>query len=293
MEIFDGPRAELGEAPFFHEPSNELWWVDLYRRRIHATSLVSGTSRSVDLQRRASFVFPGRDSSERLLGAPDGLVTLNGDHSSDTLISIDETDEDTCLNDGKADERGRLWVGTLSLSRATAKCALYRVDLDGSVDKVLTDVGLSNGLGWSPDGSVFYYIDSHTQTISAFDFDSAAGSISNRRFFAEIPGGQGMPDGLAVDQDGGVWVALYRGAAVHRYGLDGKLDQVVTLPATYPTSVAFGGATGRTLFVTTAMALLSEDERKAESAAGRLLALDVGVAGTAVHLPAIEALSTA
>jgi sugar lactone lactonase YvrE len=144
---------------------------------------------------------------------------------------------------------------------------------------VISNTTISNGVGWSPAGDRMYFIDSTTHRIDVFDYDPASGEISGRRAFAEIDPSDGMPDGMTVDSEGGVWVCLFGGAALRRYGEHGALDGHIELPVTNPTSAAFGGPDLRTLYVTSARHGLSDEQRAAEPPAGAVLALRPGVGG--------------
>jgi sugar lactone lactonase YvrE len=188
---------------------------------------------------------------------------------------------DLRLNDAKADPAGRLWVGSMSPG-GRAEGALYRVAPGSRPQAVLEGVAISNGLGWSPDGERLFYIDTPTQRIDVLDFDVRSGVAIGRRPFAAVPSGAGRPDGLAVDAEGGVWVALFGGAALRRYGAGGDLDAVVSLPVSHPTSCAFGGAALDELYVTTASRPLDEAARRESPLAGRLLQLRPGVCGAPV-----------
>jgi sugar lactone lactonase YvrE len=150
-------------------------------------------------------------------------------------------------NDAKADSDGRLWLGTMAYDYSNRLGRLYRLDAAGLVP-VLSDVGISNGLGWSPDDRLMYYIDTTLDRVDVFDF--VDGTLLNRRTFAVVD--RGKPDGLCVDADGGVWVALWGGSAVHRYSPDGVLDRVVEVPTPLVSSCAFAGPDYRTLIITTA-----------------------------------------
>jgi sugar lactone lactonase YvrE len=158
--------------------------------------------------------------------------------------------------------------------------ALYRY-ADGVLDRVLDRVSLSNGIGWSPDGRTMYYVDSPERRVDAFDFDLAAGAIANRRVFVSLD--EGTPDGLTVDDEGGVWVALWAGWCVRRYMPDGALDAVVDLPAAKVTACCFGGDDGRTLYVTTASVDLADEERRRQPHAGCVFAAYPGVSGPPAH----------
>ena len=144
-------------------------------------------------------------------------------------MPIDAERTDTRTNDGACDAAGRLWVGTMALDERSPLGGLYRVDADLSVTTVLTGTTISNGLGWSPAGESFYFIDSPTRRVDVFDFDPETGALENRRRFAAVEVEGAVPDGLAVDAEGGVWVALHGGWGLRRYAPDGELAAVVDL----------------------------------------------------------------
>jgi sugar lactone lactonase YvrE len=157
--------------------------------------------------------------------------------------------------------------------------ALYRLDEDGSVVRVLSDVSISNGIDWSPDDRHMYYADTPTGRVDCFEFDAARGTLRNRRPFVTIPSDAGWPDGLTVDESGHVWVALWQGGAVHRYAPDGSLERVVRFPVTLTTKAMFGGPDRRDLYVTSAWIDLDEDERARQPMAGGLFRVRADVAG--------------
>jgi sugar lactone lactonase YvrE len=157
--------------------------------------------------------------------------------------------------------------------------ALYRLDPGGELSLVVPDRTISNGIGWSPDGTTMYYIDSTTQKVVSYAYDLDTGNLGEQTTLAEIDAADGAPDGLAVDAEGGVWVCLFAGAQVRRYRPDGVLDREIGLPLTNPTCPGFGGADLRTLYITTARHRLTDDQLAREPNAGAVLQLDVGVAG--------------
>jgi sugar lactone lactonase YvrE len=162
------------------------------------------------------------------------------------------------MNDGGCDPQGRFYCGSIAYDQAPGRASLYRLDTDHSVSLVFGDVTISNGIDWSPDGGTAYYVDTPTRRIDAFDHDPSKG-LSGRRTFIEIPDGAGFPDGLTVDSEGHVWVALYAGSAVHRYRPDGVLDGVVELPVSQVTACTFGGDALDELFITTTRENLPDD----------------------------------
>ena len=187
-------------------------------------------------------------------------------------------DDSLRLNEGNADPSGVFWCGSMAWDKSPGRGELFRVALDGAVTTVLTDVTISNGLGWSPDGSLAYYNDTPTHRVDVFDWAPGRG-LSGRRPFAHIDPDDGNPDGLTVDAEGGVWVALYGGGAVRRYDPDGSVSAEVEIPgARQVTSVAVGGPSMDQLFVTTSRENLSEDE---QPVAGCVFTAAAGVRGMA------------
>jgi sugar lactone lactonase YvrE len=156
---------------------------------------------------------------------------------------------------------------------------LYRLDADGTVTQMLDDVTISNGLGWSPEGTTMYYVDTPTMRVDQFDFDPVRGDIANRREFVTIRQGGGRPDGLAVDSEGAVWVATWPGYGVHRYLPDGTLDAIIPLPVSNVSSIELGGPDLRDAWITTAWDLLSAEEHAAQPLSGSLFHTRVDVPG--------------
>jgi sugar lactone lactonase YvrE len=163
------------------------------------------------------------------------------------------------------------------------KGTLYRLDPDGRVRRMLGPVSISNGLDWSPDSRTFYYTDLALSRIDQFDFDLATGSIKNRRPFVDFPVEIGYPDGLIVDAEGFVWVALWEGGSLHRYSPDGRLDLIVPVPASQTTKCAFGGKDLRDLYVTSAWVGLDAAARVQQPHAGSLFRVRPGVSGKKIN----------
>jgi sugar lactone lactonase YvrE len=191
-------------------------------------------------------------------------------------------------NDGKVDPMGRVWIGTMDDTETAFTGALYRIDQNLSVTRVLDGVGVSNGLDWSPDGTVFYYTDSKQGLIWRFPFDSQTGNLGRREIFATVPKEQGAPDGLTVDNEGFVWSAHWDGWRITRYDPAGTIERVVWLPVPRVTSVCFGGRNLDTLFITSARTGLSNDELLEAPLSGALFSCQPGVAGRAPNYAKID-----
>ena len=201
---------------------------------------------------------------------PDGTLTARPELWSDSGVR---------MNEGGCDPDGRFYCGSMANDQSVGAACLYRLDPDGSVEVVLNHVTVSNGLEWSPDGSLVYYNDTATFTISVFDYDTAAG-LTNRRMFAELPDG-GRPDGLTVDSEGGVWTAVSNASAVYRYSAEGVLEEKLVVPARKVTACTFGGEYLNQLFITTSQENIDTRE---DPLAGSLFRADVGVKGLPVRL---------
>jgi sugar lactone lactonase YvrE len=275
-------RDELGEGPLWDDRTGELLRVDITRGRIHAWTPASDEARVHELGGEVSAVVPRAHASGWIVTIDRRLVLRDGTLER-ALVEVEHDRADNRFNDCKCDPQGRLWAGTMSKSRTPGAGALYRLTADGELERMVAGTTISNGLAWSPSGERMYFVDSTTQRIDVFDFDGAGGAVADRRPFASIGREDGMPDGLTIDAEGGVWVCLFGGAAIRRYAADGALDVAIELPVTNPTSATFGGADLRTLYVTSARHRLSPPRLAREPLAGAVLALEPGVRGLPAH----------
>ncbi|MDO0932847.1 SMP-30/gluconolactonase/LRE family protein [Streptomyces sp. DG2A-72] len=246
-EVAVRAEATLGEGPTWDAAAGRLIWVDILGGRVHTYDPATGrrTLRIVDQHVGAA---KPRVGGGLVLNLVDGVGLLDADGGFRWLHR--ERVPGRRANDAAVAPDGSLWAGTMRYDEAPGGGTLSRVSGDGSVEAVLDDVAVSNGTGWSPDGRRMYYIDSPTRRVDVFDHE--AGRVSGRRPFVAIEEGAGFPDGLTVDADGCVWVALWDGAAVRRYTPDGELDRAITLPTPRVTACAFGGADLTDLYITTA-----------------------------------------
>lgn len=274
-------RDQLGEGPHWDDEAGELLHVDIAAGLLHGWSPASDRRRRLAFDGELSAAIPCAGGGH-LLAIGHELRLRRPDGALSTLATV-ERDDDTRLNDCRCDAQGRVWAGTMSKSRRPGAGALHRVTAGAPIERVLAGTTISNGIGWSPDGATMYFVDSTTQRLDAFDFDADSGAISGRRALARVDPADGLPDGLAVDVEGGVWLCLFGGAAVRRYAPDGTLDVIVPLPVTNPTCPAFGGPDRATLYITSARHRLSAARLAVEPLAGALLALDPGVRGLPLH----------
>ena len=274
-------RTELGEGPLWDDRRQRLLFVDIMRGHVHEFDPGSGVDRVVEFPWSVGAVAL-YESGDWLLAAADGFYSADPATGATTLVSAVEADlPGNRMNDGYVDARGRFWAGTMGMHRVRNAGTLYRLDPDGSVYPMVTPVSTSNGIDWSPDNRIAYYIDTPTGRVDQFDFDLPAGTLTNRRPFVEIPSAEGFPDGLIVDAEGCVWVCLWKGASVRRYAPDGRLDITIPTPAAQTTKCAFGGANLDELFITSAWTGLTDAERAAQPQAGGLFRCRPGLKGRA------------
>lgn len=251
--------AYHGEGPVWDEDAACLLWVDVHRGDVLFTSPHGNTERR-HVADVAACVVPRRAGGYV-------VATGTGFLIGDDVIDLWD-DETVRMNDGACDREGRFFCGSMSVDGRTGRAALYRLDPDRSVHVVHSGVTISNGISWSPDGSVAYYVDSPTHRV-----DACAPDLTGREAFVKVE--DSLPDGLTVDAEGGVWVALWGSGRVHRYDPHGILEAVVEVAARQVSSCAFGGRDLATLFITTSAEKLSHPE----AAAGALFAVDPGVRG--------------
>jgi sugar lactone lactonase YvrE len=275
-EQVTGPVAYHGEGPVWSERWGGLRWVDMLAGDVLSLA-DDGTIDRRHVDNVAAVIRPRRQGGA-VIGVERGFALEEADG---TLTHLGElwSDTNVRMNEGGCDPDGRFYCGSMAYDERPGAGALYRLDPDDSVHVVLENVTISNGLEWSPDGSRAYYNDSPTQRIDVFDYDSESG-LSGRRPFAEVPAEAGAPDGLTVDEEGGVWVALYGGGSVRRYTPEGMLDEVIEVPAKQVTACTFGGSGLDQLFITTSREDLKPSE---DPLAGSLFRAAVGVAGLPVR----------
>lgn len=274
-------RALLGEGPYWVPEDDCLLWADIQRGDLHRTYLPSGET-ATDNFGAVSAAFPALGGG--ILTAGGSRLTLHtpaerGGHWVSRTVAEVPAREGVRFNDGGVDPAGRVWVGSMHVGETEPLGELYRLEPAGGLTAVVKGVTISNGIGWSPDGSRMYYTDSPMRRVEEFDYSSATGEASRRRVFTDLSAAEGIPDGLTVDADGCVWVAMWGGGVLRRFTPDGRQDAVLPVPVSRPTSCAFGGPGMTDLYVTTASIGLSAAELRAQPLAGRLLRLHPGPVG--------------
>ncbi len=276
MRLLDHlPRSKLAEGPMWDAQGGWLYWVDIAGHAIHRHAPATGEVATHPLGDTVGFCALA-GAGKLVAGIGGGIYELVFGSAGETLLARPAMHGANRFNDGKCDPAGRLWAGTMHVEANRDReptGALYRWQ-GGGLAEVVSRVSLANGLGWSPSGDTMYFSDTHAGTVWAYRYDLATGGIAERRAFATMAIEEGVPDGLAVDAAGRVFVAIWRGARLDVYAPSGALDATIAMPVRNPTSCCFGGADLRTLYVTTMPAGNESDPRS-----GSLFALDVDVPG--------------
>jgi sugar lactone lactonase YvrE len=267
-ELVLDAHAALGEGPVWDADAGVLWWVDIEGKQIHRFDPATRANTSIPTPSHVGAIAL-RARGGLLAALVDGVYAV--DPENGTLALFAELDEPPHVrsNESKCDPAGRFLVGTMAYDYAPIG-GLYSIEADGSVRRLLDRLEIANGMAWSADGGTFYYIDSPTRRVDAFDYDLATGSLSNKRPHLTFDDPVAKPDGMAIDAEGGLWIAFWDAAEVRRYAPDHSLDVVVRLPAMQVTSGVFGGSDLRDLYITTATTGLSEADLAEQPHAGGL-----------------------
>jgi sugar lactone lactonase YvrE len=257
------PCAFHGEGVIWDPSPGVVRWVDMLAGDILALDGKTGDVSRLHVGSVAAAIRP-RMAGGLVIAVERGFAML--DPGSDATSPMPELwrDPTVRMNDGACDPAGRFFAGSMAYDEAPGRGTLYRLDPDRTVTPVLESVAISNGLVWTQDGTTAYYVDSQTQRIDAFDYDVASGTLTDRRPIAKIDERHGTPDGLTIDADGFIWVALWGGFAVRRYSPRGRLDGVVEVPVSQVTACAFGGHALDELYISTSrLGFKAEDQPQA------------------------------
>jgi sugar lactone lactonase YvrE len=293
VEVALDLRAKHAEGPLWDAASARLWWVDIAGRRVHCSDPASGADRSWPTRGEPGGVVLSA-SGEPVVATPDGLAVLDLTTGAvDLRVPIERDRPENRANDITVDGHGRAWVGTMAFDKRPGNAGLYRVD-GATSTCVVGGLTISNGPAVDEVDGLLYLADTALCVVDVFHLDPTSGALSARRRFLDFSDVGAWPDGMTVDDDGMLWVALGREGEVHRYGPDGRLDDIVVLPTSNPTSVAFGGADCGDLFITSSWLDLDEEDRGSQALAGAVFVCRPGVTGRPsprlTHLPAHGAL---
>lgn len=280
-DLFLGVRCDLAEGPVWWK--NELFWVDINPGLVHRYNPDTKIHRTYECGKRVGCLVP-REKGGLMVALENGYASL--DLESGSILQVVDPEAHlpaNRFNDGKCDPQGRFWAGTLNMKGEKEQCAVYVLHPDSRVEQKITPVHLSNGLAWAPDGSTFYYIDTLSHEIAAFDFCGETGNISKRRAVVSVPKEMGYPDGMTIDQNGNLWVALWGGWAVVCWNPHtGEILDRIELPVSQVSCPTFAGSALDELVITSARTGLTPEQLEKEPEAGSLFRARPGVKGLPV-----------
>jgi sugar lactone lactonase YvrE len=280
VELVIDSKSELGEGALWNYKTGELLWVDIKGKILNFYKPLTGNNKEMFTGQMIGTVVP-TETEQVLVALQNGIYKLDPKTGSKKLIVDPEEDlPDNRFNDGKCDPAGRFWAGTMSMVNEKNAGALYRLDPDSSIHKMVDNVSISNGIVWSPDNTKMYYIDTPTKKVMQYNYNIETGNISDPEVAVEIPNDMGSPDGMTMDEEGNVWIALWGGSAVGCWNPEtGKLMHTIGVPAKNVTSCAFGDDDLGTLYITTARTGTSEEELEKFPYAGGVFKTRPGVKG--------------
>jgi sugar lactone lactonase YvrE len=283
VELVADARTTLGEGPVWDDREQCVWWVDILGESIHRTDPLTGQDDTIPVGQMVGAVGLRRRGG-LVAAVRDGFVAVDPSSGRIERLAGVEADRPTNrMNDGKVDPQGRFWAGTTDIDHRPGLGTLYRLDADLTVDSMLADVTISNGLDWTADGTTMYFIDTPTRQVDRFSFEPSTGSIGDRTRAISIRPRAGEPDGMTLDAEDHLWVALWDGWAVERYAPDGNLELRVEVPAAQASSCTFGGPDLDMLFITTAQKEFPVGGKPDQPHAGGLFACRPGVRGRPAH----------
>ncbi len=276
-------RAGLGESPVWSAEEQALYWADIYGPALHRLDPATGATKAWAMPQPIGS-FGLRVGGGAVVALKSGFHLFDFESGRLAFLAHPEADKPgNRLNDGKVSPEGRFWAGTMD--EATMKQpngALYRLDPDGSCHRMADGFIVSNGLAWGPDGRTMFHSDSRGPAIWAWDYDPAAGAISNRREIARPTEAIGRPDGAACDMEGYYWSAGVSAGVLNRWAPDGRLDRQIRVPCPAPTMPCFGGKEMKTIYLTSLRWKMAAERLAAFPLSGGIFALEVEVPGVPV-----------
>ncbi|RLG43809.1 MAG: SMP-30/gluconolactonase/LRE family protein [Thermoproteota archaeon] len=270
-------QNKLGEGPLWSVKEQAIYWVDIDGKKIQRFYPETKKYEYFEMQVKVCLM-AFRKKGGMICGTEDGFYFWDPvAQGMDFITHPEKGKKEARFNDGKVDRKGRLWAGTMTFKGATS--ALYRMDSDLSVNKMISKITISNGIGWSPDNHIMYYVDSLRYVIYAFNYDLATGTINNQRPFVQMDSDFGIPDGLTVDSEGYIWCAIYGGWKIMRYDPSGNIAAEIQMPVSQPSSCTFGGKELDELYITSISEGLTEEDKVKEPMAGDLFMVKTDVKG--------------
>ena len=273
-------KATLGEGAIWNQKEKLLYWIDIEEGILHKFNPVSVEDKQFNLNKKIGTVVPS-EKGGLIVALEDGIYHYDIINDSISfIVNPAENSSEIRFNDGKCDPAGRLWAGTMSLTGKQKEGALYCLNKDGTIEKKIDSVSISNGIVWSLDNTRMYYIDTPTGKVKEYDYELTTGKISFTKNAVVISPDMGHPDGMTIDSKGNLWIALWGGSAVGCWDPEnGKLLCKINVPVLNVTSCAFGGENLETLFITTASQGIPQVELEKYPYRGGLFKADPGVKG--------------
>nr|WP_246594242.1 SMP-30/gluconolactonase/LRE family protein [Evansella tamaricis] len=279
LVLMDDRKGLLGEGPCWDEKEGVLYWVDIVKKEIHIFSPEKRSSESIQVREYVGAVVP-KESGGFLVALQSGIYSMDTGQQLTLIAKPEETKVNNRFNDGKCDPKGRFWVGTMDMDGTNPSGALYCVDNNYEVNKKIEGVTISNGLAWDVKREVMYFIDTPTRNVYKYTFNLETGDIDNKEIAMHVSQELGFPDGMTIDEEGMLWIALWGGGKVIRCDPNsGSILREISLPVTNVTSCTFGGSRLEELYITTARVGLSAEELENEPYAGGLFRITPGVKG--------------
>ncbi len=284
VELVIDTKSDLGEGAIWNHETGELLWINISAEILNFYNTELRNNKEMLTGQMIGTVVPA-ESGNVIVALKNGIYSLDpATGSKQLIVNPEENMEGNRFNDGKCDPAGRFWAGTMNLNGEMEKGTLYRLDKDSSIHKMIEKVSISNGIVWNPETGKMYYIDTPTQKVMSYNFNNETGEISNPQIAVEVPSEMGSPDGMTIDSEGNIWVALWGGAAVGCWNPEsGELLKKIEVPAKNVTSCAFGDSDMRTLYITTARQGTTEEDLVKFPHAGGLFKTIPGVKGVKAY----------
>lgn len=272
--------CKLGESPVWHKERRSCFWVDIEGKKLYEYNWAEKTIQCHEFEYRISLIVPGQDGNV-FLGLQGGVGKYNLDSGNLSWVTDLGVDwKNHRCNDGACDRKGRLWIGTMELNCKKEAGSVYCIEKNELVEKKIEKVSISNGLAWSADNKRLYYTDSLTHEIWSFMYDGNSGNIVFEKIAVRVPEEMGIPDGMAMDEEGMLWVALWGGFGVGRWNvLTGEMIDFIRLPVPHVSSCAFAGDELDQLVITTAREGMNDDQLAQYPESGHIFIVNPGVKG--------------
>lgn len=283
--LLDSPAAELGEGAIWDPNSKKLLWIDILGKKFYIYDSKSNIHEGYELGKMPGTIVPG-NKGDLMIPLEDGLYRWNiADRTLSFVSKPSSLLSEERFNDGKCDPSGRLWVGSMRISGRAGGSHLYRYDPANEFVEMVDSVSISNGIAWSGDKSTLFYIDTPTGKVVAYDYDDMTGNINNKRTVVTVPDTLGHPDGMTIDSEDRLWVALWGGHGVGCFDpINGELLEYVKVPVKNVTSCAFGGDKLDILYITTAKGNMEDYPGEAQMLAGRMFYIQTKVKGVRANI---------